>query len=166
MSKEKNFLNIITSVLAEDYTDHQKINIFLKDLNNLFKTDIGIMSKIQDDTYTIIAASSIYIPGDTFELKETYCSLISKSHKMHCIVDIGTSDCSLKKHPLYSKQKIETYIAFPIFIDDDFYGTINFSSKSIREPFLKEEIELLESVSKIVGKLIKNIEVKNEKSKN
>jgi transcriptional regulator with GAF, ATPase, and Fis domain len=157
MNKEKNFLDMVTDILAEDYTAHQKINIFLKDLNNVFKTDIGILSKIQSDTYTIMAASSTYVPGDIFELKETYCSLISESHKMHCIVDIGDSECSLKKHPLYEKQKIETYIAFPIFIDDDFYGTINFSSKNTREPFSKEEIELLESVTKIVEKLTKKL---------
>lgn len=149
-----NQLNDITKLFGEDYNNQQIANLVLRDLNTMFKTEVGIISNIKNSIYMVKAASSVYNPGDTFELKDTYCCVVVDTQKPFSIANVGESECTLKKHPLYIKRKIESYLACPLYVGGEFYGTMNFSSSYPRSPFTKKEMGILNRFAREIEKIL------------
>jgi len=131
--------NTALESLAEIVTDAEKtINQQVSDLLSLgtayLDIDIGILSKIDASEYTVqnvISPNEEISPGDTFDLSDTYCSLVYDANgpvSFHSADDGG-----IENHPAYAKQGLESYIGAPVFVDDKRYGTLNFSQPEARE---------------------------------
>ena len=105
--------------------------------------EIGILSRIEGDHYRIRAFTA---PQDSplrqeqiFELGSTYCALAIKGCDVLAIHHMGQS--AFRGHPCYAAFQLESYIGIPLFIDDELYGTLNFSSPLARtEPFSAGDI--------------------------
>ncbi|RJX47883.1 PAS domain-containing sensor histidine kinase [Halonotius pteroides] len=131
--------NTALESLAEIVTDTEKtFNQKVSDLLNLgaayLDIDIGILSKIDGSEYTVqnvITPNEEISPGDTFDLSDTYCSLVYDADgpvSFH-----SANDGGIENHPAYAKQGLESYIGAPVFVDDKRYGTLNFSQPEARE---------------------------------
>lgn len=112
-----------------------------------YKLDIGIFSKIVDKQYQIvhcIVPEEIEMSsGDSFDYETTYCELTCRSHKPIAVENAGTSE-EFANHPAYKEFKLESYIGVPIYLNDDLYGTLNFSSAEVRKKkFTAIEIDLI-----------------------
>ncbi|USD33843.1 MULTISPECIES: sensor domain-containing diguanylate cyclase [Vibrio] len=98
-----------------------------------FNLDIGILSRIDDDQYTVlycVTSEGVELnPGDTFNYESTYCQITCSSSGPVSIEHMGEND-KYAKHPAYEAFGLESYIGVPIFIDDEIFGTLNFSSAS------------------------------------
>ena len=118
---------------AERTVDQQIIDLL--DLGTTFlELDVGILSEIDGSTYmvrNVIDPTDRINPGDTFELADTYCSLVYDTDgpvSFH-----SASEGGIINHPAYKKQGMESYIGAPVFVDDKRYGTLNFSRPEARK---------------------------------
>ncbi|PYE35200.1 PAS domain S-box-containing protein/diguanylate cyclase (GGDEF)-like protein [Idiomarina fontislapidosi] len=122
-------------------------------------TDIGIVSRVIDNEYTVKYAWSTgdaIAPGTQFELGNTYCSVTLAASDV-----IATRNASKSKafsgHPCYAAFKLETYLGLPIRINGKVWGTLNFSSAASRgAPFTDLDKELMGLLCSAIETLIIN----------
>jgi PAS domain S-box-containing protein len=104
--------------------------------------DVGILSEIDDSEYTVrnvVDFAECISSGDVFDLTDTYCSLVYDADGP---VSFHSADeGEIKDHPAYEKQGIESYIGVPVFVDDQRYGTLNFSRPESREAAITDAEE-------------------------
>lgn len=98
---------------------------------------IGIISHIENDTYTVIAAHTPdggIQPGDIFALGDTFCNDTLKANGVVAYYD-ATKTPGIT-HPCCTNFNLYSYIGIPIRIHNKPYGTLNFSSPEPSEaPF-------------------------------
>lgn len=117
--------------------------------------DTGIVSHIEDDTFTIRAVRSNLglAPGTRLSLADTYCEeAISTGRTAYCN-HVG-EDAELNCHPAYRDLKLESFISTPIWVDGEAYGTLHFSSTQPRSPFEEHEREIVELMAQSIGSFI------------
>ncbi len=123
----------------------ERFNLVLKTVLDILNLDIGIISHIEGDIYTVIytvAPPDTLSPGQTFETGNTYCDITIQEDNVIAIEHMKES--SYQAHPCYAAFALECYIGAPIYIDDKPYGTINFSSPTPRtKRFTSTEITLV-----------------------
>ncbi|MEM9955200.1 MAG: GAF domain-containing protein [Chloroflexota bacterium] len=137
--------------LSWDERAEQLIKIGLTKLN----LELGIISHIVGDKYTVIYSNNSDLVGKEFKLGVTYCQ-ITMSMASSAIVAIEHFAVSEHfRHPAYEEFKLETYIGSPILLDRRRLGTINFTmSKKRLVSFTSEEKELVKKLSKAAGILV------------
>ncbi|WP_420855734.1 diguanylate cyclase [Vibrio tetraodonis] len=112
-----------------------------------FNLDIGILSRVENDVYIVlhcVTPEGVELnPGDTFDYNATYCQITCSSFVPVAIENMGKDD-RYAKHPAYEAFGLESYIGVPIFIDDEVFGTLNFSSATPYErSFAQVDIDAL-----------------------
>jgi len=151
-------LKLLHQVVTKNY--HSEIDLFNEYLligKNILKFETGIVSRIKNDSYTVLAFSSP-LEGlaidQVFPLEDTYCREVFRSKQTVAFSHVG----SVKKmceHPVYLNMKLESYISSPLFVNGEIYGTLNFTDRLIREGgFSTHEHELMEIMAKTVGRFL------------
>ena len=151
-------LKKIHLVLATDYDDYQDLLVeYLKIGSKVFGLEIGIVSHIVGEDYTVMATNAepgSIEKGQVFPLEETYCREVYASQDTIALTSIGANEV-MKTHPVYEAMKLETYISSPIWVNQAIYGTINFTSLDIRVGgFYDYELELIELMAINIGKML------------
>jgi signal transduction histidine kinase len=72
----------------------------------------------------------------TLPLEQTYCSLLTAHGSVLAIDHMAQS--RFREHPCYQQFQLESYLAAPVWIDDELFGTLNFSSSIPRRPGFTE----------------------------
>jgi len=115
---------------------------------NRFGAMLGIVSRIDNETYKIFAVSSeTGIPenGDGYPLDAVYCREVVQSGQTVAITEIDGVQ-GLRLHPLYDHIPCEFYISSPILVDGEVWGTLNYTSLEGRgAPFSAEDIAFNET---------------------
>jgi diguanylate cyclase (GGDEF)-like protein/PAS domain S-box-containing protein len=128
-----------------------------------FDLSLGIISHIEGERYTILAASGTpkeITIGTTLELKNTYCQKVVRERAVISVENAGAS-LDYNAHPVYTNMKLESYISAPIFIRGMVWGTLNFSSKKIKKtPFNDDDYNFIELMADGISSSIE-IEVLN-----
>lgn len=118
-----------------------------------FGLEMGILSHVEGDRYDVIAAqlpNQLTIKGITVRLQQTYCDEVIRIQKPLCLLAAGTS--KWQDHPCYTSFRIESYLGAPVWVKDQLYGTLNFSSQSPRQhPFKAMHRELLRLMAQWIG---------------
>lgn len=128
-----------------------------------FGLEIGIISHIENDTYTVkqfYPEESGLKAEQQFELKNTYCSLAIEQSDVFRITNMGTSEYS--NEPCYQSLGLESYIGKPFQIHDTLFGTVNFSSSKSRSDFNEEEITFMKLLSEWVGSMLHQIQINRQ----
>ncbi|QMU60540.1 MAG: PAS domain S-box protein [Gammaproteobacteria bacterium] len=91
----------------------------------------GIFSYIEGERYTVMQVhteSPTYQVqgGDKFELGLTYCQLTIESRDALGFAHAKTTEVA--HHPAYAALKLEAYIGAAVYLDNNPYGTLNFTS--------------------------------------
>lgn len=109
-----------------------------------FNLDIGILSHVKGDLYTVvecITPNGVELhSGDSFAFAETYCSVTCQADAPVAI-EYAKNDDRLATHPAYKAFGLESYIGIPIHVNGKLYGTLNFSSAA-PYPRKFEEIDI------------------------
>jgi len=115
--------------------------------------EIGIVSRIRGDDYTVEAAhapDADIAAGDEFDLRSTYCASVVGSDAVCSFADAVADGRAT--HPAYQQTGLESYIGAPLVVDGDRYGTVNFSSPTTRTaPFGAVERTLVELLAELVS---------------
>ncbi|MGC1509592.1 sensor domain-containing diguanylate cyclase [Ketobacter sp.] len=140
---------------------HKDYNALYKDYLEtglkLLGMKIGIASRIENNVYTIRSVApdnSGFSEGDQFALGDTYCSWVVEEERAIAIDAVG-NDPDRCQHPVYQNAKLETYLAAPIWVEQQIYGTLNFTDTEIHtRTFCEEDVELVELMALGIGQVI------------
>lgn len=132
----------------------EKIRRILALGTEVFQLPLGIVSRIDDGTYTVenvFGADDAPPPGTTFLVEETFCMNVLSANAPMGFHHVG-EDSRGRHHPCYKKFGLEAYIGSPLIVDGDHYGTVNFSGPAVREhPFGDGEYSLIQLFSQWIG---------------
>ncbi len=164
-----NDLKLLHEVVTKNY--HSENDLFREYLEigkRLFHLDTGIVSRIENDVYTILAYSSPLEGlevGQTFPLEDTYCREVFERRKTVAFPHVGANK-KMCNHPVYINMQLESYISAPIYVNGEIFGTINFTDKAIRhEGFDFHQFELIEIMANTIGRFIEAKLIKEELNK-
>ncbi len=138
-------------------------NAYIELGREVLDLDTGIASKINIETekYTILSVKSSLEGlhrGQEFNLGDTYCAEVYKEMKAIAFEEVG-KDPKMCTHPVYLNAKLESYIATPVIVNDEPYGTLNFSDLNIRtQGFTDYDMELISLMGKALGSAIEYYE--------
>ena len=122
----------------------------------IFGLPTGIIIKITDKSYnirSIISDSESLIPYLFQNLKDSYCAVVYQEKKTLIYNNIGINETRKQQSSL--NLKLNSYICTPIFVNDEIYGTLSFSSTKPRSSnFRTDEQEMIELMAQSIGKFI------------
>jgi len=131
----------------------EKFERVLAKATEYFGLELGLISKIENDTYEVMHAvtpSDEVSPGDTFDFANTYCLHVYSGNGAKAFHHVAQSE--IRNHPCHENFGLESYIGAPLYVAGKRYGTVNFSSPEPRKrPFTAAEIQLIEQVAQWVG---------------
>ena len=125
---------------------------------DVFGLETGIVSEITDDeTYRVcdvVSPLDVLHKGQIFDLNDTYCREVVRSNQVlgfpH-VGELGFMNC----HPVYENLKLEAYLSAPIFVEDKLFGTLNFTSTTVRDRgFSVHEHNLIKLMANSIGAFI------------
>ncbi|EQC45477.1 GAF domain-containing sensor histidine kinase [Bacteriovorax sp. Seq25_V] len=151
-------LKSLHQVLTKNY--HCEDDLFQEYLaigKKLFALETGIVSRIENEEYKILSYSSPLAGlenNQVFPLQDTYCREVFEKMDTVAFPHVGSVQ-RMCNHPVYVNMKLESYISTPIFVNDEIFGTINFTDRSIRlEGFTSHQLELIEIMAKTIGRFL------------
>jgi two-component system, chemotaxis family, CheB/CheR fusion protein len=138
-------------------TYHERIEDLFADYIQMgckmFDLSTGIVSKVVDCTYTIVAIQSPLNLSVGFKTncEDTYCAMALEQEKTVSFSHIGAIE-GMKQHPIYQNFHLESFIGTPIFVNGVIYGTLNFCDPNSREQgFESYEREIIELMARDIG---------------
>ena len=137
LKKNDEALRFFYSIVSvENSALHTQIQCLLAGACKHLGMKCGIFSYIEGDRYTVMQVhteSSDYMvqSGDKFDLDLTYCQLTIESREAMGFAHAKLTE--VVKHPAYDALKLEAYIGSAVFLDNEPYGTLNFTSIEPRE---------------------------------
>ena len=141
----------ITSQTAKDI--NTQLDDALSLATQLFGLEIGIISQIEGEIYTIehvYATESGPSVGQKFALGQTYCGITLDAEDTIAIAHMDQSP--YRQHPCYQAFALEAYIGTAVFVHGCRYGTINFSSTKPRStPYSQADLTLIRLLGSWVG---------------
>ncbi|MFT5089482.1 MAG: PAS domain S-box-containing protein, partial [Planctomycetota bacterium] len=153
-----------TVAAASSLSESTQIEELLQVGCRLLNLETGILSHIEGEVYTITQVHSTngtLEPGSTLELGETYCALTLQHSGPLAIHHMALSRWN--EHPCYAKLGLESYIATPIIIEGQIYGTLNFSSPQPRQvAFKRSDIDFVQLMGQLIGSLIERQRAREE----
>ncbi|MTI87831.1 MAG: PAS domain S-box protein [Balneolaceae bacterium] len=158
-------MNLLQEIVSQSSLDlNKQLYNALKLTTQLLGMDIGIVSSVKGNTYTIVehfAEDADLHNGQSFELGDTYCSITLEQDQVVTIHHMERSPH--KRHPCYQAFQLETYIGVPIKIEGELFGTINFSSPYPKiSEFLGADRKLITLLGQWVGSVIKRQRTEEE----
>lgn len=137
-------LNVLTEIGMDSSGDaNQRAARALEIACEYLGLETGIVSRVTEHVYTIhwhyTRQAEPIENGTTLPVDQTYCSLLLDSgDKLLAIQHMAKS--GLSNHPCYANFGLEAYLAAPIWVDGEIFGTVNFSSREPRSrPFTATE---------------------------
>lgn len=133
----------------------EQVQAVLKMGLEAFQLDIGILSKVEGPTYTVmqcVVPEDVELSNDqTFEFEKTYCYFTLHSNEVVAIEHVAKDD-RLGNHPAYQAFGLESYIGIPIQAHGKVYGTINFSSpKPFPRKFDDKDLDFMKRIGEWIG---------------
>ena len=115
--------------------------------------ETGIVSNIRGERYSVMSAvtEDNSIPANSvFALSDTYCADVVNAQSHIAYHDINCEPGA--SHPCFAKYTLKSYLAAPISVAGEFFGTVNFSSLTPRhEPFTPIEVDYLLLLASWIG---------------
>ncbi len=136
-------LQVTTS--SSDLNFEQKIEALLALGVESFGLEIGILSRVVGNDYTLVSVKAPddgLAKGAVFPLADTYCCRTLDAHGPVSFHYAGQT--AWRSHPCYRKFGLEAYIGTRVDVDGRTFGTLNFSSPTAKpDPFTDCDLDFL-----------------------
>lgn len=164
-----NRLHELYNLLRFNYHNPAQVySEYLKKGLEIFGLSLGVISKVEQDTYTILAIHPEikgWNVGDKLALKNTYCDTVIRASEVVSFDHIGLHP-TMKLHPAYLESLLECYIAAPIWVNNKIYGTLNFTSKKPKKtPFTPADHEFINLMAQGIGFMVEQMLLNQEKER-
>jgi PAS domain S-box-containing protein len=131
IQKQNTALNILNELALEPETNENTgIQKALQLATQYLNLPLGIVSEIISDTYSVrwfVAPEDAGLHEKSrFALEDTFCSLLLAEEGSLAISHMGES--RFREHRCYEMFGLESYIAAPVYVGGELFGTLNFSS--------------------------------------
>lgn len=140
----------------QDLTFDARIEHLLALGNELFGLELGIVSRIDGDTYRVdhaVGPPGAPAPGTEFALGTTYCVHTLAADGPVAIHHVG--DSPISGHPCYRRFGLESYLGVPLIVDGERYGTVNFTAAAPRKvPFDDTDCTLVRLLAEWIGRQV------------
>lgn len=157
-------LQLLVKIISQDSNDTDKqIKNALKYTTDLLGFEMGNLSIIKDNRLYIeycYPEHSALHQGMEFELNKTYCSITLDEDAVVAIPKMSSS--VHRTHPYYKNFGLESYIGSPVYVNNELYGSISFSSKDPIQGFNAVDEDLLLVLSEWVGATLERKKVEKE----
>ncbi len=156
--QEERFKLLLESMTLQGDDIRKRIRGVLQLGAKALNMEIGISSRIdeENDEYTIYA---VYHPdnmmesGHKFPFKRTFCEVVYR-HQEVLTID-HSAESPYASHPCYLDLQMESFIGTQIIVEDEPYGTLNFTSPQPRRiPFNESDKVYIELMGKWVAKMM------------
>jgi len=148
LSLQKRRLRLLYNVISQqDRPTDEQLQRVLDLGTDLLGVDVGIISRISDDEFTIEAstAGGVFDPGRTYPLADTYSAITIEQEEALALAHVGASDYA--DAACYRRFGLDQYLGAAIRVDDELYGTLSFASQRPRtRPFTDEDREFLQTL--------------------
>ncbi len=135
--------------ISELYTAYLKLGCEVFSLPN------GCISYVDEQSYTILAiesSNSKHGVGDVLPLDDTVCQAVVQQNKTLAYDHLSETSL-VRDHPTLNGNGVEAYIATPIQVDGEIYGTISFYAPIVHaRPFTDFEVTFIELMAQGVSK--------------
>ena len=134
---------------------------------NVFNLDLAIISKVEDQCYTVLYAvtpNNDLAIGTQFDLQGTYCTHTLKAGSALAFHNVSQSE--IADHPCFANFQLESYIGAPIKIGNEVFGTVNFSSADSSPVFTDQAYDYIELFAQWLGAEFARSQTKNRLIKN
>lgn len=153
-----------SAVRPGDYPE--RVHAGLEVVREALGMSVGILVRIDDGTYTIVASSSdessdassagpssAYAPGTAGNLDATFFDLTLKLDRVLAIPHV--SESPYRDAPWHRRQGFEAYVGARVTVDGEPYGTVSFASTTpSARRFSPEDESLVELVAAWMGTMI------------
>lgn len=122
-----------------------------------FNLSLGILARIEGEQYEIRAVTApptvLLRSGQILPTKQTYCGQLLASDTTDWPVAIDQISASpLKESSAYQATGLERYLAMPVMVEGERYGTLNFSNPHPQmPPFTQTDKELVKLMAQWIG---------------
>lgn len=130
-----------------------KLESLLRIGTDILGLETGIISNIRGELYSVL---SVVTPKDDiepnrlFNLSETYCADVVELNSLIAYHNIN--EIPGASHPCFEKYSLKSYLAAPIYVGGELFGTVNFSSLSPKHAsFTSLELDYLLLLASWVG---------------
>lgn len=152
LARDIDYLGRLHEITSSGASFDVKVGQILTLGREAFDLDLGIVSHIVDDDYTVLHASAPADPpdrGTRFQLARTYCRDTLRANGPTSYFHTGAE---APTHPAYADFGLEAYLGSPLFVEGERFGTLNFSSPRARlEPFSARDLSLIQLFAQWVG---------------
>ncbi|MGB1305326.1 ATP-binding protein [Pseudoalteromonas marina] len=134
---------------------------------NVFNLDLAIISKVEDQCYTVLYAvtpNNDLAIGTQFDLEGTYCTHTLKAGSALAFHNVSQSE--IADHPCFANFQLESYIGAPIKIGNEVFGTVNFSSADSSPVFTDQAYDYIELFAQWLGAEFARSQTKDRLIKN
>ena len=151
-------LSILNDLALDPETnDDERIRKALRLGAGYLRLPLAIVSEVTGDVYTVLwfeaPEDSGLKEGLSFPLADTYCSIIVEKKDSLAISHMAKSP--YRAQPCYELFGLESYLAAPIHVQNQLFGTLNFSSPSPRpEGFSDTEITFVTLLARWIAGVI------------
>ncbi|WP_202219678.1 response regulator [Okeania sp. KiyG1] len=130
-----------------------------------FGLEIGVLSRIEDNKYTIIAAKTpdnSILKGEEFDLEKTFI-FAAIAEEPICFESIQYSGFCITVNMAF---QIDAYMGTSVVVGGSVYGTLNFwSPQALNEPFKAVDKELLKLMAQWIGGELERQKTANDLAK-
>jgi len=134
----------------------EQINETLRTGCNLLGLDVGIIGHIKGKNFTVLYCISeidAITVGLRLDLDKTYCSLTIAENDVIAFDNVGESQ--YKDHPCHVEFNLNSYLAVPLHVKGEVFGTLNFSNPQPRAiPFTKADKEFIRLMGRWVSTMM------------
>ena len=134
---------------------------------NVFNLDLAIISKVEDQCYTVLYAvtpNNDLAIGTQFDLQGTYCTHTLKAGSALAFHNVSQSE--IADHPCFANFQLESYIGAPIKVGNKVFGTVNFSSADSSPVFTDQAYDYVELFAQWLGAEFARSQTKDRLIKN
>jgi signal transduction histidine kinase/CheY-like chemotaxis protein len=102
-------------------------------------------------------------PGTVVPLHKSFCSIAIGMKEPLALSHAGRS--AYKDHECYDFTGLETYVAAPVFLKGELYGTVNFAARAPRpQPFNERDLDLVKLIASWIGVTLERVAAQSELS--
>jgi PAS domain S-box-containing protein len=158
IQQQNSALEILNELaLDPEPDDDARLQKSLKLASQYLNLPLAIISEITGRVYSVryflAPEGSDLSPNASFALEDTYCSILFENRKSLAIDHMAESP--YREHRCYKKFGLESYLAAPIFVRDQLFGTLNFSSSEPRKAsFTETEVTFVTLLARWISGVI------------
>ncbi|MEF8863147.1 MAG: PAS domain-containing protein [Haloarculaceae archaeon] len=147
LERERDAFRAVQRVIAEGgLTIDERLEQLLETGCETLCLDVGIVSDVEGDEYEVAAVHAPDVDiddGESFDLASTYCEEVVADRTVRSFANAADADGEITSHPAYREFGLRSYVGVPLFVEDERFGTLNFSSPEPRDRAFGEFEETL-----------------------